>query len=68
MSIIKAEIDDQNLTLTEMPSIYHGDVETDTVKFEFNTENWNNYIKTAVFYINEKEGYQILLKNNALFK
>lgn len=64
MSIIKAEIDDQNLTLTEMPSIYHGDVETDTVKFEFNTENWNNYVKTAIFYIDEKEGYQVLLKNN----
>lgn len=63
MSVIKAKIIDQNMTVTTMPSIYHGDIGTDTVEFEFD-ESWNDYVKTAIFYIDENEGYKVLLSNN----
>lgn len=60
MSDIKIQCVDQSLTLTETPSIYSGDINTDRIIFTF-SNHWNGYTKTAVVYRSEEEVYQLLL-------
>ena len=49
MSRIIITTDDQNLSFTNMPDIYSGDVNYDEVEFVFD-ETWNSMSRTAVFY------------------
>ncbi len=63
MSTIKTKLVDQNITVTNAPNIYSGDVNTDNVVFEFD-ESWEGFTKSAVFYRNPKERYLQLLKND----
>ena len=60
MSEIKIQCVDQALHLVEMPPIYSGDVNYDTVSFDFDT-TWNDYTKTAIFYQSKDKAYSQLL-------
>lgn len=64
MSNIGVKCVDQNLTFTNAPLIYSGDVNTDTITFDF-CDVWDGYTKTAVFYKNINEPYFVLLVDNA---
>lgn len=63
MSTIKTKLVDQNITVTNAPNIYSGDVNTDNVVFEFDA-SWEGFTKSAVFYRNPKERYLQLLKDD----
>ena len=65
MSQIEIRCVDQTAMFTNLPEIFSGDVNIDTVKFTFD-DSWNGYTtKTAVFYNNPKDVYpQILDSNN----
>lgn len=63
MSNIRLNVTDQCICAVEMPAIYSGDVNYDTVTFTFSSD-WNNYIKTAVFYRTKDEAYYQVLDNN----
>ena len=65
MSQIEIRCVDQTAMFTNLPEIFSGDVNIDTVKFTFD-DSWNDYeTKTAVFYNNPKDVYpQILDSNN----
>ena len=65
MSQIEIKCVDQTAMFTNLPEIFSGDVNIDTVKFTFD-DSWNGYTtKTAVFYNNPKDVYpQILDSNN----
>lgn len=60
MSVINVKCVDQTLTITNAPLIASGDVQTDTVKFDF-CPLWDGLVKTAVFYRNEKEAYSVVV-------
>jgi hypothetical protein len=49
MSVIKAKVVDQTLTITNAPMISAGDIETDFVIFTFDS-TWEGYGKNAIFY------------------
>ena len=54
----------QTAIYTNMPEIFSGDVNIDTVKFTFD-EVWDGYTeKTAVFYNNPKDTYPVMLDEN----
>ena len=65
MSQIEIRCVDQTAMFTNLPELFSGDVNIDTVKFTFD-DSWNGYTtKTAVFYNNPKDVYpQILDSNN----
>lgn len=63
MSDIKIQCLDQVLHLVETPSIYSGDVNYDTVTFEFDYA-WTGYTKTAIFYRSKDNVFYQLLDNN----
>lgn len=64
MSQINITCIDQTAIFTNTPEIFSGDVNVDTVKFNFDN-SWNNYeTKTAVFYNNPKETYPVMLDEN----
>ena len=52
MSRIIITTDDQNLSFTNMPDIYSGDVNYDEVEFIFDN-TWNSMARTAVFFTRE---------------
>lgn len=64
MSIINIRCIDQTLTITNAPLISSGDIQTDSIKFEF-CPMWNDFKKTAIFYRNESEVYAVLLDKNS---
>lgn len=64
MSIINIRCIDQTLTITNAPLISSGDIQTDSLKFEF-CPMWDRYIKTAIFYRNESEVYSVLVDENS---
>lgn len=54
MSKIIITTDDQNLSFTNMPDIYSGDVNYDEVEFIFDN-TWDSMSKTAIFFTKETE-------------
>ena len=64
MSIINIKCIDQSLTITNAPLIASGDIQTDSVKFEF-CPMWNDFKKTAIFYRDESKVYGVLLDENS---
>lgn len=58
MTIIKARLDDQVLTMLETPVVASGGVEEDTVFFEFD-DTWTGYTKKAVFYCDKSNVYHV---------
>lgn len=60
MSNIKIKCSDQRLHVLNNPEIYSGDVNYDSVTFEF-CEKWTDFLKTAVFYRSKDEVYYQLL-------
>lgn len=60
MSVINVKCVDQTLTITNAPLISSGDVQTDTVKFDF-CPLWSGLVKTAVFYRDEKDAYSVIV-------
>lgn len=56
MTIIKARLKDQVLTMFETPVVASGGVEEDTVSFEFDN-TWTGYTKKAVFYRDKSDVY-----------
>ena len=64
MSQIEIRCVDQTAMFTNLPEIFSGDVNIDTVKFTFD-DSWNDYVtKTAVFYNNPKDVYPQILDVN----
>lgn len=64
MSQIEIRCVDQTAMFTNLPEIFSGDVNIDTVKFTFD-DSWDDYVtKTAVFYNNPKDVYPQLLDDN----
>ena len=64
MSQIEIKCVDQTAMFTNLPEIFSGDVNIDTVKFTFD-DSWNGYAtKTAVFYNNPKDVYLQILDVN----
>jgi len=60
MSQLKARCIDQVLTFENTPVITSGDVNYDTIMFDF-CSRWDGYTKTAIFYRSEDEVYYQLL-------
>ena len=63
MSIINIRCIDQTLTVTNAPLISSGNIQTDSLKFEF-CPMWDGFAKTAIFYRNESEAYAVPLNPN----
>ena len=59
-TIINVECMDQELVITNSPIIATGGVHENYIAFNF-CEKWDGFVKTAVFYRNEKERYYSLL-------
>lgn len=60
MTLIKALLQDQVLTLVETPVIAAGGVEEDVVRFDFGIDAaWEGYTKKAVFYRDESDVYHV---------
>lgn len=60
MTLIKALLQDQVLTLIETPVIASGGVEEDVVSFDFGIDAaWEGYTKKAVFYRDESDVYHV---------
>ena len=59
MTLIKALLQDQVLTLVETPVIASGGVKEDVVSFDFGIAAWDGYIKKAVFYRDESDVYHV---------
>ena len=60
MTLIKALLKDQVLTLIETPVIASGGVEEDVVSFDFGIDAaWEGYTKKAVFYRDESDVYHV---------
>ena len=58
MTIIKARLNDQALTVSTAPVVASGGVEEDVVTFEFDS-TWAEYVKKAVFYRDESNVYHV---------
>ena len=63
MSIINIRCIDQALTVTNAPLISSGNIQTDSMKFEF-CPMWDEFKKTAIFYKDESEVYAVLVNQN----
>ena len=63
MTTIKLKTIDENLEFTSSPPVYSGDVNTIAAQFEFD-EFWEGFVKTAVFYREIKQPYQVVLKDD----
>ena len=63
MSIIRIKCIDQTLTITNAPLISSGDIQTDSLKFEF-CPMWDEYKKTAIFCRDDSEVYAVLVDAN----
>ena len=64
MTIIEAQVKDQDLKVTTEPLVASGGINETTVHFSF-CENWTGFIKTAVFADAGKENwYNVILENN----
>lgn len=63
MSEIKVQCIDQALNFLNTPVISSGNVNYDTISFDF-CSRWDDHAKTAIFYRNEDEVYYQLLDEN----
>lgn len=63
MTTIKLKTIDEILEFTSSPPVYSGDVNTIAAQFEFD-EFWEGFAKTAVFYRDIKQPYQVVLKDD----
>lgn len=63
MGAIQIKCDDQALSFASMPEIYSGDVNHDTVTFNF-SDTWSGFAKTCVFYQSKDDVYYQLLDSN----
>ena len=64
MSEIKFKVVDQDLYLTNQPTIASHDVGVDQAIFSFEGDDWDGRVKTAVFFIDEDRPYYKLLDIN----
>ena len=64
MSEIKAQCIDQALIFLNTPTISSGNVNYDTISFDF-CSRWDGYIKTAIFYRTKDEAYYQILDNDS---
>lgn len=67
MSVITLQVDDQNLTLVNSPTIASGSVLSDSVRFLF-SEEWTGFSKSAVFYKDELNVFHQILDENSQAK
>lgn len=58
MTIIKARLKDQVLTVTSAPVVASGGVEEDIASFDFD-DTWTGYTKKAVFYRDKSSVYHV---------
>lgn len=64
MTIIEAQVKDQELKVTTEPLVASGGINETTIHFSF-CENWTNFVKTAVFADAGKENwYNVVLDAN----
>lgn len=64
MSVIKASVDEQVMTITNNPVLASGGIDTNTLEVVFDSD-WNGYLKTAVFYQDIKHPYFKIMENDA---
>lgn len=64
MSQIMFTVVDQDLYLTNQPTIASHDVGVDQAIFSFEGDDWDGRVKTAVFFIDEDQPYYKLLDIN----
>ena len=64
MSQIMFSVVDQDLYITNQPTIASGDVTVDQAIFSFESDDWDGRVKTAVFFSDEKEPYYRALDLN----
>ena len=57
MSQIMFSVVDQDLYITNQPTIASGDVTVDQAIFSFESDDWDGRVKRAVFFIDERELY-----------
>lgn len=63
MSTIKLKIQGQVIQLIDKPAIYSGDINVDTVSFDFSSD-WIGFTKTAVFFKTADDPYQQILSGD----
>ena len=63
MAIVKIKCINQAITIDNRPIIASGGLQENTMQFEF-CSAWEGMTKTAVFYRNEKEVYNVLIDLN----
>lgn len=63
MTRIEVNAVDQSLTVESAPLITSGSIQTNEIHFTFSSE-WDDFIKTAVFYKSEYHVYHVLLDND----
>lgn len=63
MSDIRVNAIDQNLMSIDTPDIFSGDVNSDRLIVDFDS-TWDDFTKTAVFYVSEKDVYKMFLDVN----
>ena len=62
-TIIKAQVNDQNLLITSLPKLASGGHNAVRVDFTFD-ELWAGLIKTAVFYNDKRAVYHVFVEND----
>lgn len=63
MSNIGVKVINQTAVLTNTEDIYSGDINTDTITFDF-CNHWDGFVKTAIFYRTKDKPYQQLLNED----
>lgn len=63
MSVIKLKCVEQTLTIVNAPEISSGNVNYDTINFEF-CSSWSGFTKTAIFYRKKAEPYYKVLDSS----
>lgn len=63
MSRIEVKCVDQTLTVVNAPLIASGDIQTDSVHFEF-CDNWTGFAKFGVFYRDEDHVYKVTINES----
>lgn len=64
MTTIEIYANDQDLQVVDRPKLASGDENSVQIHVEFNSE-WDDYVKTGVFFIDKKAVYEKLIEDNS---
>lgn len=63
-TVIKAQVEDQRLIITDLPKLASGGFNETRVEFTFDSK-WDGLIKTAMFYTDKSRVYYIVIEDGA---